>query len=215
MKKVLGILAVGMIATAANAATIGLRWSDTTANLHEGPGTVEVYMQLLGGESIGGVVFNWGASDLNLTITDQGTNLNGWGEAGDLAGGTVQGAQFSAGANPGFNLQGPAGDVVIGYSAIGITGLLDGSTKEITAAIPQNAVGVVDGSGAALTWDARYNTTSPGYIAFGDYGNPGWGTKTAMGHQPTANPLLITKTPEPTSLALVALGGFALLRRRR
>jgi len=212
MKKVLGILAVGLMATAANAATIGLRWAETpTQNLEAMSGHIEVYVNLIAGESLSTVVFNY-AAGTNLNLVANGTNVPGWAAAG--APGALNGSQFASAANPGFNVQGPA-NIVAGYTTIAVTGLPDLTVKQIFGQIPQNAVGVLKGDGAAFTWDARYSAETAGYISFGNWGNPGWGTKTTKGHQPTPNPLLITKTPEPTSLALVALGGFALLRRRR
>lgn len=216
MKKVLAsLVAVGLMATAANAATIGLRWAEApgSQNLAASGGTIEVYMDLLSGDVISGVVFDYSTLATNLTVTGQTANVPGWGQSG--VAGPLNGRQFGGFANTALDLLQTPGNHVIGTTTISVEGPLDLSTKDIFAAIPQNAVGVVNQAGSRLTWDARYNGSFAGYIAFGNWGNPGWGTKPASGHQPTANPLQITKTPEPTSLALVALGGFALLRRRR
>jgi len=216
MKKVLAsLVAVGLMATAANAATIGLQWAEApgSQNLAASGGTIQVYLNVLGGEQISGVVFDYSTLAENLTVTGQTANVPGWGQSG--VAGPLNGRQFGGFANTAADLIDAAGSYIVGTTVITVEGPADLTTKNITALVPQNAVGVVNQLGQRLTWDARYNATFAGYIAFGNWGNPGWGTKPASGHQPTANPLQITKTPEPTSLALVALGGFALLRRRR
>lgn len=214
MKKVLGILAVGLMATAANAATIGLTWAESAGqNLDAMQGTIQVNLALLGGESVSGVIFDYSAPGSNLAVTAQTANKPGWAQNGTT--GPLNGRQFLAFANTAAdNLVGPMAKSVVGTTVVSAPLPADGSIANIFALIPQNAVAVADGSGAKMTWDARYNESTAGYIAFGDFGNPGWGTKTTKGHQPTASPLQLTKVPEPTSLALIALGGFALLRRR-
>jgi len=203
-------LAVGLMATAANAATIGLRWAGNANQNNEGGGTIEVWLNLLAGETASGVIFDYLSADPNLEVTAQATTVTGW--VAPSTSGPLNNHQFNSTANVGFILAGPIADLVVGTTTIAITGALDETIKEIFFNAHTNAVGVVNDAGSKLTWDARYNNTpSPGYIAFGDWGNPGWGGK---GGQLTPNPLLITKVPEPSSLALIALGGFALLRRR-
>lgn len=212
MKKVLGsLLVIGLMATAANAATIGLRWAGNANQNNDGDGVIEVYLQLLNGETASTVIFDYWTTATNLEVTAQGTTVPNW--AAPTSSGPLNNFQFNSSANVGANLAGPIADIVVGTTTIDVTGDLDGTIKEIFFNAHANPVGVLNATGARLTWDARYNDQSvtPGYIAFGDWGNPGWIGKPG---QPTANPLLITKVPEPTSLALIALGGFALLRRR-
>jgi len=151
----------------------------------------------------------------NLSVGNYTTNILNWTGAGQP--GPIGTAQFNV-AGTGV-LEGP-GDFVLGTFDVTILGPLDGTTKDIYAALPQNASGLINGGGSRITWNAASAGSQPGYVAFapGAFGNPGWGTSLTM-HQPASvaanvNSLQITKVPEPTSLALIALGGFALLRRR-
>jgi hypothetical protein len=211
-------MAVGLMATAANAALIGARWAGNPDQKNFGNGTVEIWMNLTAGDVISGFAFEFATTDApNLTIGNYQSGLGGQWAAGGIPGTLAlgSGTQFNVSTpNAADNLD-VAGPVVMGTFDVTITGPFDGTTKEIYLGAHLVPFGVFDQNAAGLTWDARYASTAAGYVAYMDWGNPGWGTKTSMGHQPTANPLLITKTPEPTSIALVALGGFALLRRRR
>jgi len=227
MKRIVQIAMIGMVASVADAATIGLRWADTAGPNHDGPGVIEVWIRLLEGDSVSAVTFNYAASDTAIVATSQTAVPSGWQQTGNLSDGVLSNVEFAAAADPGHVI-GPDWDqfleVVVGTTHVAIVGPLDGTTSTVAALIPQSSIAARKGDGNRFSWDARYNQSSIGYIAFGygypgygspGYGNPGWGTKTFRGHQPTPNPLLITRTPEPTGLALVALGGFALLRRRR
>ena len=225
MKKVLAsFMAVGLMAAAANAEVIGLRWADTpgVAN-HQGGGTVEVFLTMNGNAeyhgAVSGVIFGYAGAtaatvpDANLVVGNFTSPVPTW-EGGGIVG-PMAGAQFAVGGiTP---LAGP-GEFVLGTFDVSFTGPADNSIKAFTALIPQNPAGLLNAAGSKMTWDGNASTTLYQYNAVsfeGNFGNPGWGTKIANGHEPTANPLFITKiVPEPTSLALVALGGFALLRRR-
>jgi hypothetical protein len=213
------ILAVGLMATAANAATIGLQWaSGDPQNNTSGGGTVNIVMDFVQGDpAISGIIMSF-ANDLpNIELVGSSTNVGTFNDTSFPAPlGPTFGAQYVVSSPAATDDFVPAGQTgfVIGTFDVAINGPLDGSVKEIAGTLASAPNGVYSGA-QPMTWDARYNTAYSGYIAWGDYGNPGWGTKTAKGHQPTPNPLLITKVPEPTSLALVALGGFAMLRRRR
>jgi hypothetical protein len=228
MKKVLAsFLAVGLMAAAANAEIIGLRWADTPGvATHNGAGTVEVFLQMEGAAaagshaSVSGVIFTFSGAnaatpaDANLVVGNYQTSVPSWVPTGVTGGMSVLGTQFVvSGLTP---LQGP-GNFVLGTFDVDFTGPADLTTKPFTALIPQDPAGLLNGAGSKFVWNNNTNTGPSGYgtVAFeGNFGNPGWGTMPGAGHEPTANPLFITKFPEPTSLALIALGGMALLRRR-
>jgi len=224
MKKALAsFLAVGLMAAAANAEVIGLRWADTpgVAN-HQGAGTVEVFLTMNGTAqyhgAVSGVIFGFAGAnaatvpDANLSVSNYQTAIPSWGAGGIV--GPMAAAQYAISGND--DLVGP-GTFVLGTFNVSFIGAPDLTVKAFTALIPQNPAGLQDGDGAKFAWNGNTSTGTYEYAAVsfeGNFGNPGWGTKIASGHEPTANPLFITKVPEPTSLALVALGGFALLRRR-
>lgn len=227
-KALLTLTAVGLMATAANAALIGAKWAGHDDQKNFGNGTVEVWLQLFdlplaggGTEGTAGLFFEFATTNApNLSIGNFQTGLGGQWNAGGIPGdlSTGSGTQFVVSTpNAGDNLVNP-GAYLMGTFDVTISGPLDDSTKQIFLGAHITGNGVFDTAGTRMAWDSRYATLGSstgygGYVAYMNWGNPGWGN-TTMG-QPTPNPLLITKTPEPTSLALVALGGFALLRRRR
>ena len=237
MKKVLAsFLVVGLMAVAANADTIGLRWADAPAvSGHQGGGTVEVVLikNPYGGagnpadpnfsSTIAGIAFNFSGAnknlpaDGNLVVNNYATTIPSW--ATNDQDGAMATARFALG---GLQPLSGAGEFVLGTFDVSFTGPADLTTKAFTIRLPQEAIGLGDGSGQRVAWnsvtsvfgadDYSYKSVS---FAAGLFGNPGWGTKAGANAQLTPNPLFITKiVPEPTSLALVALGGFALLRRR-
>jgi len=236
MKKcIFSLMAVGLMATAANAATIGLRWSDTPDQKHLGPGTVEFYIQMLDGEGSapGGALpadnvgrLAGAASDLfclggdcsNLTVTNpqQGTAPQ-WNAVlignGSIPGTTI--SAFTPSTGPNY-LLGPQ-DVVLMTFDVGYTGSGTDEKSFGIDLLTNPGGGAIDEFAGSYVWDARYNTSFSGYIAYGDYGYVGWDAATKKGThygQPDSSALIITKVPEPSALALLALGGFALLRRR-
>jgi hypothetical protein len=222
MKKVLAsLMAVGLMATAANAATVGLRWSDTPDQKHLGAGTVEVFISLLNGESVSGangdfVCVSGDCSNLLFTNFQPG-NAAGW-EASNTGIGPHMGAPDFAGMNGGAtnpltdSVSGPTSFIMARFD-VGFDGAPDLSEKGFAVAFPTNpGGGVINATAQAYKWDTRYNGSFAGYIAFdANFGNPGFAGK---GGEPALG-LLITKVPEPSSLALIALGGLAMLRRRR
>jgi hypothetical protein len=218
------------MATAANAALIGARWAQTPdQKLFGTSGTVEIWLQLTGNESIiSSVLMDFSKNNLaeqtNLFVDNYNTDRPGWGTDGQtgLLGPGTQASWGSAGNLTTDWIQpGAVGPQLMGTFDVTVLGLADGTTKPIFLNFHTAPLGVLDDTATPLVWDARYAAGGTdgmgygGYIAYMNWGNPGWGTMDIAMVQFYPNPLLITKTPEPASMALVALGGFALLRRRR
>jgi hypothetical protein len=107
-------------------------------------------------------------------------------------------------------------DVVFSNSALDATWFIK-SFDEVTGVLGVFGIAPVTDN-VPVTFDVTGNTPG-GQIVLGaeDYGLPG---KSKIGSgatilDATILPLTITITPEPATLALLALGGVAVLRRRR
>ena len=224
MKKfVLVTLTVGLLAGTANAASLYMEWNaegsvTPTHDMAVGDtAVIDIYVDLLGGETFSTLAY----ANSSQPLVDQiGTAVAppNWGDGSvnGTLGGAGQQIAFAA-LNAGVDsLSGPSPRTLIGTQTVELTG--GGIGDSLAVAFQSPLVGgflFFDKYGAGYSWNALYNTTYSGYVAFANYGNPGWGTKILQGHQPTPNPLLINVIPEPSALALLGLGGFALLRRRR
>ena len=227
MKKfVLVTLTVGLLAGTANAASLYMEWAaegDATPITGVAPGgsaDINIYVDLFAGDTFSTLAY---ANSAQPLVSQTGTTVvpANWGNGsfnGTTLGAGGQQIAFAAN-NPLVDyLAGPTTRTLVGTQTVQLdaTAMVGDPDVPVTFQDP-TASGMLflDMTGAGLTWNALYNTSYSGYVAFANYGNPGWGTKTAQGHQPTPNPLLINIIPEPSALALLGLGGFALLRRRR
>jgi hypothetical protein len=243
MKKVLvSAIAVLMIAGAANATLIGLEWQNvagpaTAPTAVNTPVVAQFYMSngpaginpTLAG--IGLVLNAW--EDAAATIpangvvfqTSSAPLIPGWATAAANNNSDLNGLQFAAANGPNFTP--PDGKTVLMNISLQYTDATPLPQYYIT--IKRDITGgtssaIFDNTGADYMtnnniWDARAgyaDSYGAEYWAFGNYGNPGW-ARFVKGAgevgQTTANPLILV-TPEPASLALLALGGFAALRRR-
>jgi len=236
MKKVvLSMLAVALIATAADATLIGIRWKDQPAVqskvglLPGAPAIIQVYITQIAGdpeiEGIGSHLNAWSNSTATTLTTvalnqdSTATVLPNWVVSGP---GTVNGQ-----VNVGITQFGTFDPTHAGTGTGAGTFVLAELTVHYDPAVEQDVYITMDrttmtlvGAGgnqpygdlAGAKWDKTQANVKSGYIAYGNWGNPGWGSGTKG--QKAANGLILHVTPEPASLALLVLGGFAALRRR-
>jgi hypothetical protein len=106
-----------------------------------------------------------------------------------------------------------AGTFLLANTTIQLTGTTDGTPQEIMfERIPT----ILQEGGGEFTWDQRYGANYSGYMAFGDYGNPGWPIKCdKCGPLYSPSPLEVIEIPEPSAAALLSILAFALVMRRR
>jgi hypothetical protein len=227
MKKfVLLALTVGLLAGTANAASLYMEWAaeggaTATHDMEVGDSAViNIYVDLLAGETFSTLAY---ANSAQPLVSQTGTTVvpANWGNGsfnGTTLGAGGQQIAFAAN-NPLVDfLSGPSPYTLIGTQTVQLSAAASPGDPDVPVAFQDPTLAGMlfyDMNGAPFTWDARYNTSYSGYVAFANYGNPGWGLNPAKGHQPTPNPLYINIIPEPSALALLALGGFSLLRRRR
>jgi hypothetical protein len=259
MKKVLlGILAVGLTATAANAAQLSLRFAGGATEVTMGPAasdsvTIEVLLTFTApldntkspsktsginarfevGDRVpgfGGDYFQdtFGGPS-KFVVTDTSTPVAGWNSDGASADGNAfDSSYFFAAEDPTgvVRLSGATlGTVVLGSFTIHHAG---GSVADDTYIAFRVGAALPAVNEAASAWGSRwqYDTqnarnqylfnSGPTGAANPLPGNPGdagpqW---TYHGYE-TLNPLVIHNLPEPSALALLALGGLAMLRRRK
>jgi len=237
MKKVLiSMLAVALMATAADATLIGLRWKDAPAQQSldvatGAPAVVQVYITTMAGDlklqGIGGRLQAWDNAAANTATTSivnetaVAAPLPGWVVSappvttlGPLNAALTQFGTFQP--IDGAGVGNVAGTYILAEITLTHTEV---ATKNIYLTLDRNTVSLFSDGGnqpySDLTtqgkWDRTKANVNSGYIAYGNWGNPGWGGA-AKGQQ-TPNGLIL-HTPEPASLALLVLGGIAALRRR-
>lgn len=240
MKKVLvSAIAVLAIAGAVNAAAIGLEWAGNTATASSemtAPGTpITAKFYVATGGTAGaqpifsgiGIVLK-AYEDAALTIpatnvvfqTSAAPLVPGWAPAAANNNSDLGGLQFAAANGPNYT------------TPIGKTYLMDITLQYTDAAPPaayyitidRPASSIFDNTGAdyvnndAIWTNTDTSTLGKAKWSFGNWGGSAWQQLDYYGQpipgtgQP-ANPLILV-TPEPASLALLALGGFAALRRR-
>jgi hypothetical protein len=245
MKKgLLGILAVGMMSSAASAGTLSLRFAggatEITMDQASQTATLEVVFQmtstdvagknssrLAGMESRFDVGSATAGDGGNPYIDDGSTKFSvvsvtpraGWLNNGDAGGQTFNRDSFflALGGDAAPILGANTAESVIATIVIHKDAFVQGDTLiafRSGAALPALYVN------AGTTWTNRnragYTTTDGINQYVMGTGNPGDADPEAPFHGYVAfTPLIIHNVPEPGALALLALGGIAALRRRR
>ena len=218
MKKLLlTALLVGVMATGANAAILGLAVQglapdDPHDQIFEVNPTdeiiIETWVMLRASETLS-TVFYGNVLAPGATQNATGTDVNGWAD-GSVGGGLGEvGQQAAFAADPGFNLHFAVDTwVLVGWQAIHIDGV---ESDFIEIMIADDTLGLLDEAGGDYIYAPSYEGGYSGYFA---YGNGCPGTPPGPYGSQAPDPIVIHVTPEPGSLALLALGGLALIRRR-
>lgn len=215
-KALLSLAVVGLMAASANASTVSMRWQGTSGNkvslAPSGSAVIEVVLELPAGETNSGVFFQFEPQPAGLHVSDTAL-LPDWiapnGGTGLLLG--ALGEQFDVSALAAGVLSGP-GTFVIAETLIHLepTGDAIGTEYEVAADLNAN-VGVVNGAGTLTTFFPNFANT-PGFWTFGQ--GSGGRDGGALGVS-ARDPLIITLVPEPGTIALLAIGGFGVVMRRR
>ncbi|GJM26343.1 MAG: hypothetical protein DHS20C16_27580 [Phycisphaerae bacterium] len=230
MRKLLAVALLAAFAVPASAATLSLRFAglgatnDTNAEITSVGGSVqvEVWMEFTdasdAGNGVGGASFNLTAApesadaglqgdlveEAGLGMSGNATGNAGW-SAADVPGNVGGLSQFSVFAGlPSDGIVSGGADVLLG--TFNITGNAIGSYQFWIQrdGLVSPSVGFANGA------PYGFNGDGDGYAGNFNIGN---GYAGALKGQNNI-PMNINVTPEPAALALLALGGVAVLRRR-
>jgi len=212
-KTLLSLLVVGLMATTVNAATLSMRFADggtevfdaapsdmITINVWFTPDTTDI------GQDLDNVLFKFTyAGDLEHLTVEGWSAPAGW----DLIGGAAPSV--------------PLGDYIENYANYGAAGDLAGLPIVIQDTVPILIFDVVLHVAAARESDISIGflqSTDPPYptISTGTNDWTKWPTTPPVlfprYYYTDMTPLIIHNIPEPASLALLAMGGLLVLRRR-
>jgi MYXO-CTERM domain-containing protein len=229
MRKLLALVVTGLLVAPASA-TI---YNDATGDLHDGTG---------GGANFSGFthldiasleITDDGASTINFTFTLVGDpTATDWGKyclifdtvpGGDLFGnGWGRPFGMPSGADKWIGSWVDSGNGAQVWSWDGAAWVMDGQSPSLITVPTKNSSQVMFSTtlaalglspGDSFAFDAISTASGDGDGAVDSLGNP-FPQITDWGQTSTAVPQTYTVTPEPAALALLAIGGAALLRRR-
>jgi len=233
MKKLLVMLvAVGFIAGTANAATLWMQFADGSDEVTLAPSQtvdVQIFVDMLPADTLAGVTgqfWPFGTADQGAYPTfvegldDMGIVANpalGWdsgsgvGPLGSAATNINVGAPTAAQAISG------AGSFMVGTMTLHQNDLQNIDSTYFPDFYPVMFGGdpsalpnLIMPSGSKFKFDPRYSSSYAGYYTWGQ----GASGIVKPKYTVEADPLIVHCIPEPASLALLALGGLALIRRR-
>lgn len=215
------LLAVVLLLTApADAALLYMRWMDAPTNqwLALSPGEttdIGIFVDLLADESVSSLTYDFRSlpsGDFSLaSATPEHPSFWVTSVPGLLNDAHV--ALIPADVTPAPQAPAGPGTFLLATATIALTGYSGTPVGEVSFKrwpLPEMS----DGSGSDFTYDPRYASTYPGYMAFGDYGNPGWCVKCGPDSVEAPNPLLVSIYAEPSTLAALGILAAALLSRR-
>ena len=220
MKKVLlGVFAASMLGASASAATLSLSWNsqpgvDKISLMPSDTAVIDVILELgaNGNDTVSGVFFELEPAPATYVANSNVPGPTNWLAEQSQTGGPLGGfgAQFNVFTNTAPDIITGTGTILIGQFSIHLEedGMPLGTQYDIAFSGGNDQL--VNALGAFAALDSNYTAYS-GYWTYGK-GSPG---VAAMMVQIPRDPLIITKVPEPASLAILALGGFAAIMRRR
>lgn len=219
--KTMTVILFAAVAAHTSAATLSLRWqhtSDTKITLAPSQtAVIEVVLEgMLAGDTLSRAYFSLQAIQFDpITHVSTSVGPTGW-IAGGAVGVPLGDSQFDVSSDmPGSpdDLAGPSASAVLGSFTIHLedVGLPDGAEMEIAFnPVTHSQNQLVKSDGSFWIFNHRGYAAYSGYWTYGR-GSPGIGT---MGFNLPRDPLVITKIPEPTSLALFFACGVAFFMRQ-